>query len=53
MLINFRKSGRKRERERERNLDVRERHQLVFSWRRLDQDLTPNLGMCPDWESNP
>ena len=42
-----------RERERERNLDVRERHQSVFSWRRLDQDLTPNLGMCPDWESNP
>ena len=52
MLIDLRERGRGGgERESDRNIDVREKHQLVASHKCPDQ--TRSLGMCPDWESNP
>ena len=37
----------------ERNIDVREKHQSVAFVHVLNGNQTHNLGMCPDWESNP
>ena len=41
-----------RERGRERNIDVREKHQLVASRLPPTRDLVCNPGMYPDWELN-
>ena len=49
MFIDFRESGR----ERERNINVREKHQLVAFHMCPDRGLNPNLGLHPDQESNP
>ena len=46
MFIDFKERGKEREREGERNIDAREKHQLVAS----HGDQTWNLGMCPDQE---
>lgn len=32
---------------------MREKHLLVASHVRLDQNQTHNIGVCPDWEPNP
>ena len=48
MFFDFRERGRKvKEREKERNLDQ------LPPQRTLTGDQTCNLGVCPDWESNP
>ena len=36
----------------ERNINVREKHQLVASSEPPTWDLACNPGICPDWESN-
>ena len=41
-----------REREREKNIDVREKHQLVASCTCPNCDQTCNVGKCPDQELN-
>ena len=52
MLIDSREWG--REGKRERNINGREKHQVVASctWWDWNWDQTHNLGMCPDRESN-
>ena len=46
--------GEWKKKKRERNIDVREKHWLVASpICAPTRDQTHNLGMCPDWESNP
>ena len=46
------RGGEGRETERERNIDVREKHQLVASCTHPTGNLTHNPGMCPNQESN-
>ena len=48
----FLERGEGREKERERNIDVREKHQLLAPRMCPNQDWTPKLGMCPDQELN-
>ena len=45
-IVDFREKGR------ERNIDVREKHQLVASHTSPDKDQARNLCMCPEWESD-
>ena len=49
VLIDVRERG--GEGERDRDMDIREKHRSVASCTCLDRG--PNLGMCPDGESNP
>ena len=50
ILVLERGEGSKKERE--RNIDVREKHQLVASHTLPTRVLAHNLGICLDWESN-
>ena len=45
----FLERGEGREKERERNINVREKHQLVASCIHLVRDWTRTPGMCSDW----
>ena len=42
-----------KEKKREKNINMRKKHRLVASHMCPDQELNPNSGKWPDWESNP